>query len=84
MGTSGDRWDELARYNADCHRGVQFTEATHRRMAAEQEAFNAEERARYEAEGWTEARPGMWVRDSTRRERLAYWIWRVRRMATHG
>jgi hypothetical protein len=44
------RWDQLARYNAEVSRGLVHTPEYVERMRLEQEAFNAERRAEWEAE----------------------------------
>jgi hypothetical protein len=39
---SNSRWDELARYNTEKHRGIIHTKEYDARMAIEQEQFNME------------------------------------------
>jgi hypothetical protein len=54
------RWADLATYNAERARGIRHTKAWKRRMAEEQVAFDAAQRADL-GRTMEEVAPGLWV-----------------------
>lgn len=61
---AGNRWDRLATYNAEVHRGIVHTAAYDAEMALEQQAFDAEQATRCrwcggDGNGATNKRPGL-------------------------
>jgi hypothetical protein len=57
------RFNELAEYNGECHRGIAHIAEHATRMAQLQREFDAWNRRRLIAEGWKELPSGAWVRE---------------------